>query len=194
MQNEDGSDYLAITTVGVSEDWKYYLLDVKRQKADEHDTVDLLHEVWKKWKPEKIGIESVAWQETYYRYVKMLQMQRGFRLPMVELKQSTRISKPRKIKSMVPYWKAGLYIIPCNSLETLKGAKAILVDELTRYPKTANDDTIDALQMMNQLAGRPNVLAVLRKQAKIGSFLAEKALAIRKKPRRLGERSVRNIA
>jgi hypothetical protein len=65
---------------------------------------------------------------------------------------------------MVPYWKAGLFTIVTNkTLDTLEGNKAVLVDELTRYPKVTNDDCIDALAYMNQLTRRPGVIQILKK-------------------------------
>lgn len=190
MRDEEGGDYLSIVTCGMDENWKCYILDVRRLKADEHDTVDEMFDVYKAWKPEKMGIESVAWQKTYYKYVQMLQLMKGYRLPISQLKTDTRTTKRMRIKSMVPYWKAGLYIIPCKgSLETLKGNMSILVDELTRYPKVANDDCADALAYMNQLTHRPGVVHILSR-IPAGSFAAIKART--KKPKnKLGARNVR---
>jgi phage terminase large subunit-like protein len=164
MRDEEGKDYLAITTCGMDENWRVYILDVRRLKADEHDTVDEMFKVYKKWNPIKIGFESVAWQKTYYNYVKMLQVMRNIRMPIVQLKTDTKVSKRMRIKSMVPYWKAGLFTIVTNkTLDTLEGNKAVLVDELTRYPKVTNDDCIDALAYINQLTRRPGVLQILNK-------------------------------
>src|SRR5207244_12131075 len=121
MRDAEGNDYLSIVTCGMAQDWQCYILDVRRLKADEHDTVSEIFDVYKKWKPEKIGFETVAWQQSYYKYVMMLQMQRGMRLPVVQLKTSTRVTKRMRIKSMVPYWKSGLFIIPCKVLDKITG-------------------------------------------------------------------------
>ena len=123
----------------------------------------------------------------------MLQLMRGMRLPMTELKTDTQVSKGRRIRSMVPYWKAGLFIVPTRdgTLDTVEGNLAILVDELTRYPKVANDDIIDALAYMNQLTQRPGVIQIL---AKINpkSFKAIRAKIKKPKKHKLGARNVRD--
>ena len=193
MRDEEGKDYLAIVTCGMDEYWGAYILDVRRLKADEHDTVDEMFSVYKKWKPEKIGIESVAWQKTFVKYVQMLQLMKGMRLPIVQLKTDTKTTKKMRIKSMVPYWKAGLYIIPTDvPLTSLKGGMAVLVDELTRYPKIGNEDTIDALSYMNQLTHRPNVIQVLSQIPK-GSFKDIHNKIRRKKKHVLGSRNIRGV-
>jgi hypothetical protein len=150
-------------------------------------------EVYKKWKPLKMGIESVAFQKSYYRYVKILEMMRGIKLPTTELKEDTTKKKRLRIKGMVPYWKAGLYIIPTEDgkLESVKGNMAILVDELTRFPRVNNDDVIDALAYMNQLTKRPNVIQILSK-IPTGSFKYVRGKITKKTKRRLGHLNMRD--
>lgn len=191
MRDEEGRDYLSIVTCGTDPDWVSYILDIRRLKADEHITVDQLYDVWKKFKPVRMGMETVAWQKSFYRYVTMLQMMKGFKLPISELKTDTKVTKLMRIKAMVPYWKTGLFVIPTRdgTLETLKGNQVLLVDELTRYPKVMNDDIIDALAYQNQLTKRPNVIQILRKRP-ANSFNAIRERA--KKPKkRLGMYNVR---
>lgn len=166
MRDEEGKDYLALVTVGIDSYFRNYILDVTRLKADEHETVETMASVYKVFRPIKMGIESVAWQKTYVKYVQMLQLMKGYKLPITMLKTDTKVTKKMRIKGMVPYWKAGLFIIPCDKgiLDNLvnPGMKT-LVDELTRYPKVANDDTIDALAYMSQLTKAPSILKILSK-------------------------------
>jgi phage terminase large subunit-like protein len=117
---------------------------------------------------------------------------KGVRLPITQLKTDTRVTKKMRIRSMVPYFKAGLFIIPCDGgLDSLTGNMAIMVDELTRFPRTANDDCIDALAYMNQLTKRPGVIHILSKIPS-GSFMAIKA-KLRKPKGILGSMNVRRI-
>lgn len=194
MVDEEGKDFLAIVTVGVDPKWNFYLLDVRRKKADEHDTVDEMYEVHRLYRPQKIGFETVSFQETYMRYIQMLTITRGYRLPIRQLKTSTRVSKPKRIKSMVPWWKAGLFIIPCpgGDLSRLTGNMATLVDELTRYPKTANDDTIDALAYITQLANCPNILTILKRRSPKSFHAIRERLIKPKRHHKLGARNVRS--
>jgi phage terminase large subunit-like protein len=172
MVDEEGKDFLAIVTCGMDEYWRGYLLDVRRLKADEHDTVNEMFDVYKKFKPLKIGIESGAWQKSYYRYVKILEMMKVESF-LLEQKRDMTKKKRLRIKGMVPYWKAGLYIVPTEDgkLDSVKGSMAVLVDELTTFPRLNNDDVIDALAHMNHLTKRPSVLHILSK-IPVGSFKA----------------------
>jgi phage terminase large subunit-like protein len=197
MRNEEGTDWLSIVTGAMDENWIFYLLDIRRIKADEHDTVEEMYSVYNNYKPLKMGIETVAWQESFYKYVTMLQIMRGKRLPVSELKTDTRVTKRLRIKSMVPYFKAGLYKIPSldGTVDNLKGNMAILVDELTRYPKTTNDDCVDALAYMNQLTRRPGVIKIL-KRLHPGSFNAIRAkVKLSKKAKgKIGSTNIRRLA
>jgi predicted phage terminase large subunit-like protein len=192
MRDEDGKDYLAVTTVGIDDKWQNYILDCVRVKADEHDTVDTLAKVFNEFKPIKMGFETVAWQKTFKKYVQLLGIMKGIKLPIVELQTDTRVTKRMRIKGMVPYWKAGLFIIPCRDgkLENLTGGMATLVDELTRYPKVANEDTIDALSYITQLTKSPGVLAIL-KRINPRSFTATRDRFKNKHKKRLGAYNTR---
>jgi predicted phage terminase large subunit-like protein len=190
MRDEEGKDYLAIITSAIDSNWQEYVVDTRRLKADEHDTVEELFSVYKKFKPVKIGIETVAWQKTFYRYVKMLQMMKGYRLPIVELKTDTKITKKMRIKSLVPYLKTGLikFIVKDGDINNATGNMATLIDELTRYPKVANDDCPDALSYMNQLTNRPGVVQIIKKLHP-RSFMAERD-RLKKPTKRLGSLNV----
>lgn len=193
MQDESGNDYLAIVTGGMSVDWKFYILDVQRLKADEHETVDTMEKVWRSFKPKKMGFESVAWQKSYYKYVNMLGIMKGFKLPITQLKTDNKKSKRMRILGMVPYWKSGLFVIPTkDGQQTFEGNIATLVDELTRYPKVGNDDTIDALAYMNQLTHRPGVVHILTKYPS-NCFRALQAKYKKPKRRKLGHNNVRKL-
>jgi hypothetical protein len=164
MRDEDGNDYCSMVTCGIGHDWVAYILEVRRAKMDEYDTIENLFDVYNTWKPEKIGFESVAWQKSYYRFVKAEIQRRGVkRLPLVELHTDTKITKKMRIRSMVPYWKSGLFKVPGTSLATLEGNIAILMDELLRYPRVANDDCVDALAYQDQLMKRPLIKTIIRK-------------------------------
>lgn len=191
MRDEEGKDYLSIVTVGMDREWQCYILDVRRVKADEHETVDQMIDIYKIYRPVAMGFESVAWQKSYKKYVQLLAMMRGVRLPIRELKTDTKTTKRFRIKSMVPFWKAGLFtlVVPDGDLSKAKGGMAVLIDELTRYPKVANDDTIDALSYVNQLCQRPSIVQILKKISP-KSFRAIRN-RLRKPKGKLGRHNVR---
>ena len=191
MRDEDGNDYCAIVTCGMTPDWIAYILDVRRKKMDEYDTIEEIFDVYKIWKPEKIGVETVAWQKTYYRFVKAEMLRRNLRMPLRELKTDTKITKKMRIKSMIPYWKSGLFRVPGNSLATLEGNIATLVDELLRYPRVSNDDCIDALAYQEQLFRRPMISKIIRKMHPRSVFGIKARYKAKNDSRRLGTLNVR---
>lgn len=173
MIDEDGNDYTAIVTCSLSHDWKAYIRDIRRAKMDEHELVNQLFDVYEKFRPDKIGIETVAWQKLLYRFVKAEMARRGKRLPITPLVTDSRTTKRMRIRSMVPYWKAGLFLIPEQRDD--EDNIGIFIDELTRYPRVSNDDTIDALAYMDQLLRRPMISKIVKKVPKnsVKSLLAE---------------------
>jgi len=169
MIDETGKDFGVIATVGIDQDWKSNILEIRRGKWDENDTIDQIFRCYQKWRHIKIGFESTAWQLSYYKFMKAEMARRGMKIPVSELKPSTRISKRLKVRAMVPYWASGLFLLPGKDYSTLKGNMAILVDELLRYPLVDNDDCVDALQMTDLIAKRPSP-AVAVKRIPRGSF------------------------
>jgi predicted phage terminase large subunit-like protein len=78
------------------------------------------------------------------------QKQRGVWLPIQEIK-SRSSSKEDRIRSLAPYYEFGrvFHIEDCSQLEDLEY-------ELTHFPKGANDDIIDALATILEIATPPS--------------------------------------
>lgn len=180
MRDEEGSDYACLITAAMAPDWRSYILEVRRGKWDEYETIDQMFRCHKKWNSKVIGVETVAWQKTYYRFVKAEMLRLGVRLPLKELTTDTRTTKRMRILSMVPYLKTGLFLFPGTRINNLTGNMAILMDEMLRYPKISNDDCIDAMAYLDQLMKRPTVARIHRK-INHGSFKATRDRAIRHK-------------
>jgi predicted phage terminase large subunit-like protein len=191
MRDEEGNDFCGIVTCGMAPDYRAYILDVRRKKMDEYDTIEEIFDVYKKWQPERIGVETVAWQKSYYRYVKAEMLRRGMRLPLCELKTDTKITKRMRIRSMVPYWKTGLFLVPGRSLATLEGNIATLIDELLRFPRVSNDDCIDALAYIDQLMKRPMISKIVKKLHPRSLNAIRAKMKAKNNMRRLGAFNVR---
>lgn len=184
-------DHAAIVVVSFDTDWHGYIRDIRRGKWDEYDTLEEIINVWRIWKPRRIGVETNAWQKVYYRYWKAELARRGLSIPISQLKTDYSANgKVMRIKSMVPYWKSGLFSIPGTSIELLEGNWAILMDELLNFPRTNTRDTIDALSYINQVSKRPSPLKIIR-QIHPDSFQAHLNRILEKNPQRLGAENVR---
>jgi hypothetical protein len=192
IRDEESSDFASIVVCSMGRDWIAKIREVRRGKWDDYETLENMISVWKKWHVIKFGVESVAWQKVYYRFLKAESVRRGIHLPIMELKTDTRTTKKMRIRSMVPYWRAGFFKVPGTSIATLQGNLAILVDELLRYPRVTNDDCVDALAYMDQLLQRPSVSAMIRKAPR-NSFQGIRE-SEHKAPKRLGKYNVRQVA
>lgn len=190
-RDEEGKDFTVICTVSVDTHHHCYVREIRRGKWDEHEIVEQLFHCYRRWNHRKIGIETVAWQKLLYRYVRQESRRRGYRLPICELKTDSRVTKRMRIRSMVPYWKSGLFSLPGFSIALLKGNMATLVDELLRFPLLTNDDCVDALAYVDQLIRRPLPSKILRKKAGPGSFEAVRKKSRRPSSNRLGVYNVR---
>ena len=187
---QTSDDHAAIVTVSFDENWHGYIQDIRRGKWDEYDTLDQLISVWHRWKSKRVGVESVAWQKVYYRFWKGELIRRGLRVPIVQLKTDQNRTKIMRIKSMVPYWKSGLFSIPGTNIETAEGIWAIFLDELLNFPRTTTRDTIDALAYIDHISKRPSPLKLVRRYHP-DSFQAHLDKLIAGKKKYLGAENVR---
>lgn len=183
-RDEEGKDYTTIVTCELLNNWQAVIREVRRGKWDEYETIDQIFRAYKAWRPKKIGFEAVGFQKTYMRFIKNEYLRRGMVLPIIPLKTDTTKTKKMRIRSMVPYWKQGLFLVPGYSLATVKGNMKVMLDELLRYPKVANDDCIDALAYMSQIMRRPMVSKIVKSIPKNSFFGIKKRL--KKENKKLG--------
>ena len=133
------SDYTAMVSIGVDEFNNIFVLDVIRAKMLPHETINLLFLLYEEYHYNQIGIEEVSFGKTlqYNLYDEMNKRKRY--LPITKLKPGVR-TKDARIMGMQPMYEAGK-VFHCK----IARGVAFLEDELLRYPRTTNDDIIDAL-------------------------------------------------
>jgi predicted phage terminase large subunit-like protein len=137
---KERADFTAIVTIGV-DIFKYvYVLDIRRGHFTEKQMVDEMVHVSEKFHPVSIAIETVAFQKTLQNFILDETRRRGVKLPIEEVLPEASESKEKRIRSLQPYYMRG------NILHS-RGVAYIeyLEDELLRFPKGKNDDTVDAL-------------------------------------------------
>jgi hypothetical protein len=185
IRDAEGNDFYAIIVCSMNANWIADIREVRRGKWDEYEAFEQIVDTCQTWNIRKFGIETVAWQKLFYRFLQAESLRRGIKIPIQELKTDTRITKAMRIRSMVPYWKSGLYRLPGTKVELLQGNMGILTDELLRYPRVAHEDCIDALAYMDQLLKRPQISRILKKIPE-RSFLGVKNKMRAKDPKKLG--------
>ena len=94
-------------------------------------------EYFKIYKPEKVRIESVGYQEMLREYVKKRCDEANMFIPGLEIKESPRNSKSMRLETMEPYFAQNKFYMQKDMMA--------LKDELLLYPRGKHDDLLDGL-------------------------------------------------
>ena len=94
-------------------------------------------EYFKIYKPEKVRIESVGYQEMLREYVRARCDEKGIFISGLEIKESPRNSKSSRLETMEPYFAQDKFHMRKDMQE--------LKDELLLYPRGKHDDLLDGL-------------------------------------------------
>jgi len=145
------ADYSAMVCIGVDKNNVWYILDLWRDKVDPKRLLDQIFYWDDKHHPVSIGIETTAFQRTlqFFAYEEM--KRRNKSLPIKDLKHAE-VTKDERIRGLQPRYETGQVFH--NKQASLM---SLLEDELRRFPRGRNDDLIDALASMLELANPPRV-------------------------------------
>lgn len=143
------SDRAAFVLAGLDAQGDLYVRTVNAAKMNYAGIISLMFDWNQRYKPRRIALETIATQSNIMYMLNAEQKQRGIWLPLQEIK-SRSSSKEDRIRSLAPYFEFGrvFFIEECNQLEDLEY-------ELTHFPKGANDDIIDALATILEIATPP---------------------------------------
>jgi len=106
-----GSDYTVMAVIGLAPDENYYLLDAVRDRLNLTERGDKLFGLHRKWRPERVGYEKYGMQADI-EYIRERQRQGNYRFEIIEL--GGRLSKPDRIRRMVPTFEAGRFYLPTS--------------------------------------------------------------------------------
>jgi len=139
----ESADHFAMVAVGVPEDNSMvFLLDVFVGRLEFPDQIDKLREWFLKWRPERMGIEAVAYQQALYQ---MAQRMDG--MPAV-VPVFSKGKKNDRILAMAPLFKIGKVRIAKTQGE--------FIEQWVNFnPKISNqeDDILDATEIALSAAG-----------------------------------------
>jgi len=133
------ADYFVIVTIGVSMEGDIYLLDYYRAHLDVAAQIKAIEAQAAAWRPEQIGIESVAYQEALIQFMKPMM------LPTIEIKQTQ--DKILRIQRLVPYFESG-------RIKISKSHEDFII-EYCQFPRGDHGDVLDAFEMAVSLALQP---------------------------------------
>jgi len=131
------ADYSVIMPVAVDENNNRYILQYYRQRATPMQLAENIIEYFKIFKPVKVRVESVGYQEMLREYLRQRCDEEKIFISGLEIKESPRTSKSSRLETMQPYFaQKKMYM-----LETMSELR----DELLLYPRGKHDDLLDGL-------------------------------------------------
>ena len=134
-----GSDFFVIATMGKDNEDNVYIVDLFRAHLNPSEQPDKIIEIFKKYRPKRMKIETVAYQEALRQAVRKKMFEENLFIPGLEKGFKPRNRKSERLISMVPVFaKKQFYFRPRDDI-----AQA----EFLSYPRGRHDDIMDAVCM-----------------------------------------------
>lgn len=149
-KEEDKGDSTAMVVVGLDEINNWYILDIVNQKLTPDKINSTLLDLAIKWKPIKVGIESVVFSRLLKFSFEKYCMERGVEIPPIEELKTSGKSKELRIKSLQPLFENHkVYMKRPDFIE--HDVWYNMYEQLIHFPKAQHDDLIDALAYIHSL-------------------------------------------
>lgn len=155
------SDYTVIIIFTITPNQQILILDIIRKKFEASDHLQLLHDVYDKYKPVLIGIEAVQYQ------ISLVQLARKDGLPVKELRpDKDKVSRALHIVTLLENEK----VFFLNDAFWLYDFE----NELLNFPNAKNDDQVDAFAyityMLHSILSNANKFSIVTKQKSKKSY------------------------
>ena len=134
----EDTDYFSITVIGVK-DGIIYVVDGIKTKASLFKQFELIRSFDSKWQPIKIGIEQAAQQKMIVD-----QLVESTTLPIIPIKSSIVNDRMSRVQRLSVLFETGRVLLKTDMIDW--------VEQLTNFPRGANDDCIDSLCFAIQAA------------------------------------------
>lgn len=144
---------LAIIDVDVNNDW--FLKVARRVRIDATQTIELIFDINRLYKPQVIGIEIVAYQMAIMHFLKDAMQKRGITIPVHGVNRGPDKSKMMRIRSLVPRFE--------NQGILIKPGLTEFEDEYTKFPRGTFVDILDALSSIEEFSYKPDPVKELEK-------------------------------
>ena len=152
------ADYSVIMPVAVDENNNRYILQYYRQRATPMQLAESIIEYFKIFKPVKVRVESVGYQEMLREYLKQRCDEEKIFISGLEIKESPRTSKSSRLETMQPYFaQKKMYML--KTMDELR-------DELLLYPRGKHDDLLDGLFYAMKKCYTPHHKSVVKENKK----------------------------
>ncbi len=131
------ADYSVVMPVAVDNSNNRYVLPYYRKRATPMKLAEGIIQYFKMYKPSKVRIESVGYQEMLREYIRERCDEENIFISGLEIKENPRTSKSSRLETMEPYFAQGKVYIKKDMLA--------LKDELLLYPRGKHDDLLDGM-------------------------------------------------
>tara|TARA_R110000765_G_scaffold416015_5_gene517545 strand:- start:978 stop:2453 length:1476 start_codon:yes stop_codon:yes gene_type:complete len=142
------ADYSVIMPIAVDKDNNRYILPYYRKRATPMKLAESIIQYFKMYKPSKVRIESVGYQEMLREYIRTRCDEENIFIAGLEIKESPRTSKSSRLETMEPYFAQGKMYMKKDMIE--------LKDELLLYPRGKHDDLLDGMFYAMKKCYRPS--------------------------------------
>jgi len=131
------ADFFVVTTIGIDYDNNKYIIDIFRDRISPAEQPQKLIEVFKKYRPRRMMIETVGYQEALRTAVRELMFKESLYIPGLEKGVKPRTRKSERLLSLVPLFAKGtFYFRPQDN---------IAQQEFLSYPRGKHDDVMDSI-------------------------------------------------
>jgi phage terminase large subunit-like protein len=140
------SDWGVSVVVGIDEKGDIYILDLTRTHSTVNRQLDNMMSLDEKWHVSKIGMEASAQQ----KYLVSDAKRNNPSLPIIPIKSSTINNKDTRVDRLSILFETNRMYLNPNLLN--------LIDELSLYPRSKNDDCLDALSFAIEASQNSNII------------------------------------
>jgi len=131
------SDFFAIATLGIDSDGNKYIIDIFRDKLDPAIQPETIIKVYKKFRPKRMKIETVGYQEALRSNVRKMMLEQSLYIPGLEKGIKPRQKKSERLLSLVAPLARGEFFFRSNDIHAQQ--------EFLSYPRGKHDDILDAI-------------------------------------------------
>lgn len=130
------ADFSVVFAIGIDADDRVFCIEYYRKRVRPMELADNIMEMYNRYRPEKVRIESIGYQEMLRDYLRVQAEEKKTYIPGLEIKEMPRNSKSARLESLQPRF-ANKKVFIRSNMEAFR-------DELLSYPRGQNDDTLDA--------------------------------------------------
>lgn len=137
ISESDRADYSVVMVCALDDKNNLYVVHYIRQRMTKLNLINAIFNTYNQYRPQRVGVESVAFQKMLYNDLQDKSRQTGKHIPFEELRPDTSKSKEMRIMALQPRFENGSIYLRRDMAE--------LEEELIQFPQSKHDDVLDAL-------------------------------------------------